>query len=61
MENNYSNMRNLERKDTNELIYKNKTYRNRFTDVENELMVTRGEGWGKEIGSLERMCTHCYI
>ena len=37
-------MQNLKRHDSNELIYK-KT--NRLTDLENKLMVTRGEGWGK--------------
>ena len=36
-------MQNLKRNDTNELNYKT----NRLTDLENELIVTRAEGWGK--------------
>ena len=31
-------------------------------DSENELMVAGGEGWGSGwLGSLEGLCTHCYI
>ena len=33
-------MQNLKKNDTNELIYKTET----LTDLENELMVTRGKG-----------------
>ena len=35
---------NLIKNDTNDLIYKN---RNRLTDIENKLMVTKGERWGE--------------
>ena len=44
--------------DTNELIYKTET----DSDLENELMVTSGEGWGGGIdGSLGLTYTHNYI
>ena len=37
--------------------------RNRVTDVENKMMVTKGEkGWGeRQIGGLGWIYTHCYI
>ena len=40
--------------DTNELIYKT----NRLTDIENRLVVAKGEGW---IGSLGLADTNHYI
>ena len=39
-------MWNLKRNDTNEFTYKTE----RLTDLENELMVTKGERWGGGIG-----------
>ena len=39
-------MQNLKRNDTSELIYK---IRNRLTDLENELMITREKGLGERI------------
>ena len=52
-------MRNLERNDTNELIYKTET----DSDLENEFMVTtRGYEWREgQLGSLVLTCIHCYI
>ena len=52
-------MGNLNRNDTNNLIYKTET----DTDLQNKLMVVRErEGWGMEqLGTLGRSCTHCYI
>ena len=44
------------RNDTNELTYETER------DSENELMVAGGDGWGSGwLGSLEGLCTHCYI
>ena len=38
------------------------TNRNKLTDIENKLMVTKGERWGGGIiRSLRLKCTHCYI
>ena len=46
------------RKQTNELIYKTET----VTDLEHEVMVTMGEGWGRDtVRELGLTCTHCYI
>ena len=39
-------MRNLKRNDNKWTYLQN---RNRLTDLDNELMVTRGEGWGEGI------------
>ena len=41
---------NLKRNEINELTYK--------TDLENECVVIKGEGWGKGIGSSGWTCTH---
>ena len=38
-------MWNLKKKDTNELVCKN---RKRLTDIENKLMVTKGGSWGRD-------------
>ena len=36
--------------------------RKRLTDLENEIMVTSGQGGGEgQLGSLGWMCTHSYI
>ena len=51
-------MRDLQRNDTNELVLQN---RNRLTDLENELTVTKGQrvggiNWGFEINRYTLLC-----